>query len=56
MEVWASKDGRGRKLLFEGCGSFLIWSANSVCGVVEVRASFGLRVVGLLFQFGLWIL
>ena len=27
--------------------------ANSVCGVVEVRASFDLRVVGLLSQFGL---
>ena len=28
-------------------------SANLVCGVVEVRASFGLRAVGLLSQFGL---
>ena len=53
VEVWASKDGRGRKLLSEGYGSFLIQSlfwyvsklhtqlrrtlANSVCGVVEVR-------------------
>ena len=27
--------------------------ANSVCGVVEVRASFGLRATGLLSQFGL---
>ena len=26
VEVWASKDGRGWKLLSEGCGSFLICS------------------------------